>query len=90
MNDSVIKLIDENGKYVEYKILFTFKCEELNKDYVAFIKDKEEYDENGDMLIYVAYYNPNSTMTDLIPVTDEKELEMANEIIEELKKEENI
>ena len=86
MNDAVIKLIDENGKYVEYKILFTFKCEELNKDYIAYTKETEEYDENGDMLIYIAYYNPDSEITDLVPVTDEKELEMANEVLEEVLK----
>ena len=84
MENAKIKMLDENGNYVEYRILFTFKCDELNKDYVAFIKEDEEYDENGDMLIYIAYYNPEEELTELIPVTNEDELRLANDVLEEV------
>lgn len=91
MENAKIKLLDENGNYVEYKILFTFNCEELNKDYIAFVNDPEKYDENGDMLIYIAYYNPEDNedglLTELVPVTDEDELKMAYDVLEQIQDE---
>lgn len=84
MDKAVIRLIDENGKYVEYNILFTFRCEELDKDYVAFTKEEQEYDKDGNTLIYIAYYNPNSSLTDLKIVENEDELKMAYEVLEQV------
>ena len=83
MNESIIKIIKENGDVVNYKILFTFKCEEINKDYIAFTD--ESIDQDGNMNIYIAYYNPDKELNELIPVTDENELNMAMEVFEQVR-----
>lgn len=86
MNESTIKIINENGKSEEFKILFTFRCEELDKDYIAFTN--ESVDQDGNSIIYIAYYNPELDVNELIPVTDEDELKMAYEVLEEIQKSE--
>ena len=84
MNESMIKIMDEKGNYQEYKILFTFRCEELDNDYIAFTDGT--IDKLGNNIIYIAYYNPESEINELIPVTDEDELEMAYEVLAEIQK----
>ena len=84
MNESKLKIINENGKFEEYKILFTFRCEELDNDYIAFTN--ENVDEEGKGIIYIAYYNPDEELNELVPVTDENELKMAYEVLEEVLK----
>ena len=86
MNDSKLKIINENGKTEEFKILFTFRCEELDNDYIAFTN--ESFDDEGNSVIYIAYYDPDKEMGDLTPVTDEDELKMAYEVLDEILKSE--
>lgn len=82
MSEATIRIKNENGVLEEYRVLFTFRCEELDKDYIAFTKD--EADNEGKSVIYIAYYNPDEDMTNLIPVTDEDELKMAYEVLEQV------
>ena len=39
MEESIIKVYENDGSIVNYNILFTFECEELKKSYIAFTKD---------------------------------------------------
>ena len=84
MSETKLSIINENGSLEEYKILFTFRCEELDNDYIAFTKG--EVNENGESIIYIAYYDPNTDLNELIPVTDEDELQMAYEVLKEVQK----
>ena len=36
MENTVVKILDDNGNLVEHNILFTFECEELGKNYIAY------------------------------------------------------
>ena len=81
MEDLKIKLFD-SGSTVEYKILFTFECEELGKNYIAFTK--EELETQGEKIIYIAYYDPDKDLTELEPVTDEEELKMAEDVLKQV------
>ena len=83
MDGAILKIKNEAGILEEYKILFTFRCEELDNDYIAFTK--EEVDSEGKSVIYIAYYNPEKEMTELVPVTDEEELKMAYEVLEQIR-----
>ena len=49
MEDLKIKILDESGNLVEHKILFTFECEELGKNYIAYEDErlKEVCESNG-------------------------------------------
>lgn len=77
MENAVIKILDENGNLVEHKILFTFECEELNKSYIAY-QGLTEQD------ICVASYNPDSDLNKLQPVTNEEELKMVNDVLNQI------
>ena len=74
MEDLKVKILDESGKLVEHKILFTFECEELGKSYVT-------YEGNFSHEICVASYNPNVDLNKLEPVIDEEELKMVNDVL---------
>ena len=82
MEQTNIKLYEANGNAVDYKILFTFECEELGKNYIAFTKD--EYDELGKKIVYIAYYDPEKELNELEPVKDEEELKMAEDVLNEI------
>ena len=66
MENLKVKILDESGKLVEHKILFTFECEELGKNYIAYAGiSKQE--------ICVASYDVNADLNKLEPVTNEEE-----------------
>ena len=73
----MIKILDDNGNLVEHKILFTFECEELGKNYIA-------YEGTNTQEICVASYNPEVDLNKLEPVTDEEELKMVNDVLNQI------
>lgn len=77
MEELKIKLLEESGKLVEHKLLFTFECEELGKSYIA-------YEGNSQEEICVASYNPEEDLNKLEPVTDPEELKMAQDVLNEI------
>ena len=81
-NDVKIKLIDEDGNAVDKTILFTFRCEELDKDYLVF--DAGEVDSEGNNVLGATAYNPGSSVVNIEPITDPDELEMINDAVREV------
>ena len=77
MENTTIKILDESGKLVEHKILFTFECEELGKSYIA-------YQSEGVNEICVASYDPEFDLNKLEPVTDEEELKMVEDVLNQI------
>ena len=77
MEEAVIKILDDNGNLVERKIFFTFECEELGKNYIAYEGNKADE-------ICVASYNPDVDLNKLEPVTDEEELKMVNDVLNQI------
>ena len=47
------KLFDENGKEVEYEVLFTFESNETNKNYIVYTDN--EIDEEGNIKVYAFF-----------------------------------
>ena len=82
-NNLQMRIIDANGKEKLVDMLCTFKCEELNKDYLA-VTDWT-YSENDELNITLLYYTPGSDVTRLKPVTNPDELQMAYDILDELR-----
>lgn len=72
LNDNEIKIIDEEGNEYLYNILFTYENEERGCKYV-FIYDKVNPSD-----VYVMKYSDNG---ELFEVTDEEELEEADEVL---------
>ncbi len=83
MENTTIKILDNNGNLVEHKILFTFECEELNKNYIAY----ENSLNDGVQEICVASYDPESDLNKLQPVTNEEELKMVNDVLNQIMEE---
>lgn len=80
MENNKIKILDDNGNLIEREILFTFECEELGKNYIAY------NDANNDMnqVICVASYDPDVELNKLEPITDPEELKMVNDVLNEI------
>ena len=82
MENTVVKILDDNGNLVEHNILFTFECEELGKSYIAY--DGNAIGSVGEQTICVVSYDPNVDLNKLEPVTDPEELKMVNDVINQI------
>lgn len=74
MNEDKIIIIDEDGQEIEMDVLFTFDSDETNKQYVLYFNPEIESGE-----VFVSSYTEEGQ---LIPIEDEKEWEMINEVFE--------
>ena len=77
MENTVIKLLNDNGALEEHKVLFTFECEELNKKYIA-------YEGNTEDEVCVVSYNSDIELNQLEPVTDPEELKMVESVLKQI------
>ena len=77
MEDTIIKTFENEQKLVEHKVLFTFECEELGKNYIA-------YEGNKQNEIVVASYNPNNDLNKLEPITEVEELKMVEDVLNQI------
>ncbi len=76
-------LIEKDGKQVECDLLFIFDAPETGKAYMAYTDYSK--DENGFNNIYIYSYDPVLERVDR--VVDSSELEIAYQVIEEIRKE---
>ncbi len=74
--------IEKDGKRVECDILFTFDCEDTMKSYIGYTD--HSFSSNGRKNIYVSAYDPLKPNMKLEDVTDERELEMVNSVLEKI------
>ncbi len=74
--------IEKNGKVVKCDILFTFDCEDTMKSYVGYTDNSIA--SNGRKNIYVSSYNPLKPKMELEDITDERELQMISEVLEQI------
>lgn len=82
-NEKVI--MEKDGKKIECRILFTFDCEDTCKSYVGYTDDT--ISANGRKNIYVSSYSPFSKYARLEDITDKRELDMINDVLETIDKE---
>lgn len=76
------KVTNEEGKEVEYEVLFTFDSEETNKSYMVYTDDTK--DENGNTRVYASAYIPGKETTELLPIETDKEWKIIETILNEL------
>lgn len=79
-NDKIIILKD--GKEVECEVLFTFASEDTGRAYVGY--SDNSIAKNGRKNIYVSSFDPMFGMGVLEDITDEKELEMIQEVLNDI------
>lgn len=83
------KLFDEDGKEVEYEVLFTFESNETNKNYMVYTDN--ELDEEGNIKVYASIYEPKEDgtideNTTLKPIETDSEWKIIETILDELQK----
>ena len=72
-----------NGQSAVCDIYFTLMCNENNRGYIAYTDHSK--DEDGKEKVYISFYDPNVGPTELFEITDPKELELVNAVIEKVK-----
>ena len=78
--DDKLKIFDENGNEKEYSLLSTFEYNKKNFVlYTAYEKD-----DNLNIKIYSAIYNPNDESRKLQKVTDSDEINFINNYVKKL------
>jgi len=76
------KVTNEEGKEVEYEVLFTFDSDETKKSYMVYTDDSK--DENGNTRVYASAYVQGEEETELLPIETDKEWKIIETILKEL------
>ena len=84
INDEKIQ-IEKNGKIVDCDVLFTFDSEDTMKSYIGYTD--HSFGSNGRKNILVSAYNPLKAKIELEDNTDERELKMDSEVLNQIDKE---
>ena len=71
--------LEKDGRVVDCDILFTFDSEDTMKSYVGYTD--HSIASNGRKNIYVSSFDPFQSILKLEDITDEKELQMVNEVL---------
>jgi len=90
MEENKFKIIDKNGKEVEFEVLFTFESDETKKNYMVYTDNTK--DKDGNTKVYASVFEPDKEPLDLLPVETEREWKVIETIldsIQEERKEEN-
>ena len=77
--------IEKNGKIVDCDVLFTFDSEDTMKSYIGYTD--HSFGSNGRKNIFVSAYNPLKAKIELEDITDERELKMVSEVLNQIDKE---
>lgn len=85
MKKNKFTLIDEDGKEVEYDVLFTFESEETNKNYIVYTDNSK--DEKGNIRVYASIYYPEDENASLEPIETDREWKVIETILETLQEE---
>ena len=87
--ENTFKVIDREGKEIEFEILFTFESDETKKNYMVYTDNTK--DEEGNTKVYASVFKPDAEPLELLPVETEREWKIIETIItsitEESKKE---
>ena len=83
--ETPFKVIDREGKEIEFEILFTFESDETNKNYMVYTDNTT--DEEGNTKVYASVFNPNAEPLELLPVETEREWKVIETIITSIEEE---
>lgn len=77
--ENTFKIIDKDGKEIEFEILFTFESDETSKNYMVYTDNT--LDDEGNTKVYASVFNPNSEPLELLPVETEREWKVIETIL---------
>ena len=76
-----ITIVDENGNEALYEILFTFESEDYGKNYVILYPAGAIDDEDVELQAYSFTEGEDGQSGELLPIEDEKEWDMVEEVL---------
>ena len=85
--ENTFKVIDKDGKEIEFEILFTFESDETKKNYMVYTDNTK--DEQGNTKVYASVFNPDAEVLELLPVETEREWKIIETIITSITEENN-
>lgn len=75
-------IIESDNEKIEYDVLFTFDCEATKKSYIGYSDNTVA--PNGRKTIYVSSYNPLNKQIVLEDITNQKELDMIQDVLNQI------
>lgn len=85
--ENKFKVIDKDGKEIEFEVLFTFESDETKKNYMVYTDNTK--DEQGNTKVYASVFNPDAEVLELLPVETEREWKIIETIITSITEENN-
>ncbi len=77
--ENTFKILDKDGKEIEFEILFTFESDETSKNYMVYTDNT--LDNDGNTKVYASVFNPSSDPLELLPVKTEREWKVIETIL---------
>lgn len=77
--ENTFKILDIDGKEIEFEILFTFESDETHKNYMVYTDNT--VDEEGNTKVYASVFVPEKEPLELLPVETEREWKVIETIL---------
>ena len=78
--ENKFKVIDKDGKEIEFEVLFTFESDETKKNYMVYTDNST--DEEGNVRVYASVFKPDAE-----PVETEREWKIIETILDSIQEE---
>ena len=63
--ENTFKVIDKEGKEIEFEVLFTFESDETKKNYMVYTDNSK--DDEGNIRVYASVFVPEAEPLELLP-----------------------
>ena len=83
--ENKFKVIDKDGKEIEFEVLFTFESDETKKNYMVYTDNST--DEEGNVRVYASVFKPDAEPRELLPVETEREWKIIETILDSIQEE---
>lgn len=83
--ENTFKIIDNDGKEIEFEILFTFESDETHKNYMVYTDNTTDTD--GNTKVYASVFTPDKEPLELLPVETEREWKVIETILSTISEE---
>ena len=83
--ENKFKVIDKDGKEIEFEVLFTFESDETKKNYMVYTDNST--DEEGNVRVYARVFKPDAEPLELLPVETEREWKIIETILDSIQEE---
>ncbi|MGM9882313.1 MAG: DUF1292 domain-containing protein [Bacilli bacterium] len=83
--ENTFKVIDKDGKEINFEVLFTFESDETGKNYMVYTDNST--DEEGNVRVFASVFVPDAEPLELLPVETEREWKIIETILTSIQEE---